>query len=164
MSDHLAGATAGLQRIQKLAETFLETPVYGDLATVAEEIRVEHHYLEKLIQAQGFPRPGLAAPALWFAERVERVKSFVPRGVKVTPSILVFETELMMSAVTGKLHGWRSLLDIATDLGVPAEVFEELADDALRQYEILQEVHAYARQDAFETKQETDPEDAAPTS
>ena len=164
MSDHLAGATAGLKRIQKLAETFLETPVYGDLATVAEEIRVEHHYLEKLIQAQGFPRPSLAAPALWIGERLERVKSFVPKGVKVTPSILVFETELMMSAVTGKLHGWRSLLDIATDLGVPAEVFEELADDALRQYEILQEVHAYARQDAFEAEQETAPEDAVPTS
>lgn len=164
MSDHLAGATAGLNRIQKLAETFIETPFYGGLATVAEEIRVEHRYLEQLIQAQGFPRPGLAAPALWAAEHVERIKSFVPRGVKVTPSILVFESELMMSAITGKLHGWRSLLNISEDLGVPAAVFEQLADDALRQYDILQEVHAHARQNAFEDVHETDPDDALPTS
>jgi len=160
MSDHLAGATAGLNRIQKLAEEFMDTPVYGDLATVAEEIRVEHRYLAALIQAQGFPRPGVAAPALWVGERLERVKSFFPKGIKKTPSTLVFETELMMSAVTGKLHGWRSLLDISDALGVPEEVFEELAEDALRQYRILQEVHAFGRQHAFDKVQETDPSDA----
>ncbi|GAA4477204.1 hypothetical protein GCM10023190_16410 [Enteractinococcus fodinae] len=164
MSDHLAGATAGLNRIQKLAEAFMETPKYGDIATVAEEIRVEHHYLEELIQAQGFPRPGVTAPALWVGERLARIKSFFPQGVKITPSVLVLETELMMSAVTGKLHGWRSLMPISEALGVPQGVFEELADDALRQYKILQDVHDYARQDAFNKSAETDPEDALPSS
>lgn len=160
MSDHLAGATAGLKRIQKLAEAFMKTPKYGDLATVAEEIRVEHRYLEQLIQAQGFPRPGITAPALWVGERLARMKSFFPEGVKITPSVLVLETELMMSAVTGKLHGWRSLRQISDALGVPAEVFQELDDDALRQYQMLQEVHAFARRDAFNTSNESDTEDA----
>lgn len=159
MSDHLAGATAGLNRIQKIAETFIDTPVYGELATVAEEIRIEHLYLQKLIVAQGFPRPGLAAPALWVGERAARIKSYFPKGLKLTPSVMVLEVELMLSAVTGKLHGWKTLLENTTALGVPEAVFETLIDDALRQYRMLQTAHEYARERAFEPAHETDLED-----
>lgn len=159
MSDHLAGATAGLNRIKKLAEAFMETPVYGELATVAEEIRVEHLYLQKLMKRVGFHRPGVAAPVFWVGERLARVKSYFPKDVKVTPSVLLLETELMMSAVTGKQHGWNTLVDISDALGVPSETFEQLAEDALRQYRILEQVHDFARKRAFDTSPGTDSEE-----
>ena len=46
----------------------------------------------------------------------------------------------------------------------PDRVRALLAADALRQYEILQDVHAFARQGAFEAEEESDSEDAVPTS
>lgn len=154
MADHLAGATAGHNRMQRLAQAFLDSPFYGDIATVAEEVRIEQKFLQKLMNRQGFPRPGIMAPALWVGERVARVKSYFPKELKDVPSVLVLETELMLSAVTGKLHGWKTLLNIADALGVPESVFEQLIDDTLRQYETLQQAHAYVRERAFEKAHE----------
>lgn len=149
MADHLAGATAGYNRMQRLAQAYLNTPFYGDVATVVEEARIEQQFLQKLINRQGFPRPGILAPALWVGERVARVKSYFPKEFKDVPSVLVLETELMLSAVTGKLHGWKTLMNNADALGVPASVFEQLIDDTQRQYERLQKAHEYARERAF---------------
>lgn len=156
MADHLAGATAGLKRIEKLAESFMNSPVYEDLAAVAEQIRAEHNFLQELMKRQQFSRPAIAGPALWVGERVARIKSFFPEGMKITPSVLVLETELMLSAVTGKLHGWRTMLNEAQALGVSSEVFRQLVDDAQEQYAILERVHKYAREQAFDEDRETD--------
>lgn len=150
MADHLAGATAGMERIEKLSEAFMESPVFGDLVGVAEQIRAEHSFLQELIRRQGFHRPGVAGPALWVGERLERIKSFFPERSKGTPSVLVLETEIMLSAVTGKLHGWRTLRNEADALGVSRDVFEQLVDDAENQYSILEHVHEYARERAFD--------------
>src|SRR5690625_4064696 len=59
MADHLAGATAGHNRMQRLAQAFLDSPFYGDIATVAEEVRIEQKFLQKLMNRQGLPRPGI---------------------------------------------------------------------------------------------------------
>lgn len=143
----------------RLAQAFLNTPMYGEIATVADEVRLEHKYLQKLMNRQGFPRPGIAAPALWVGERVARVKSYFPKELKDVPSVLVLETELMLSAVTGKMHGWKTLLNNADALGVPASVFEQLIEDTERQYERLQKAHEYARERAFKKSHETGGDD-----
>ena len=149
MADHLAGATAGHNRMQRLAQAFMNTPMYGDVATIAEEVRVEQKYLQKLMNRQGFPRPGVMAPLLWAGERAARIKSYFPKDLKDVPSVLVLETELMLSAVTGKMHGWKALLQNAEALGVPPSVFEQLIEDTQSQYERLQKAHEYARERAF---------------
>ena len=92
---------------------------------MADEVRLEHKYLQKLMNRQGFP--GISAPALWVGERVARVKSYFPKELKNAPSVLVLETELMLSAVTGKLHGWKTLLNNTAALGVPASVLNSLS-------------------------------------
>jgi len=79
--------------------------------------------------------------------------------LKITPSVLVLETELMLSAVAGKLHGWRTMLNVSEALGVSQDVFQQLVDDAEEQYELLERVHKYARQRAFSEGRETDVED-----
>lgn len=84
MTDHLAGATAGLDRVLQMAENFVDTPVYPEV-----------------------------------------------------------------SAVTGKMHGWKTMLDHAEELGVAPVVFEELIDAAEQQRETLGQVHSYAAQRAF---------------
>ena len=68
---------------------------------------------------------------------------------------MVLETELLRSAVLGKRGGWQTLADNAEDLGLDAETFHELAEQALHQHERLDEVHAYARRRAFRVDLET---------
>src|SRR5699024_5875625 len=114
-----------------------------------------HNFLQELMKRQQFARPGIAAPALWVGERVARIKSFFPEGMKITPSVLVLETELMLSAVTGKLHGWRTMFNEAGALGVSPDVFVQLVDDAQKQYAILERVHTYARDQAFDQDRAT---------
>ncbi|RJN31240.1 NAD-dependent epimerase/dehydratase family protein [Nesterenkonia natronophila] len=148
MADHLAGATAGLKRIQAMAAAFEDTPVYPQLSQVAEAIGSEHQWLSRLIQSQGFPRPAVAAPALWVGERLSRAKPYA-RPLKRSPAALVLETELMLGAVTAKRQGWEVLSDYAEELGVDRSVFDQLIEAADDQREHLDQVHAYARPKVF---------------
>ncbi|TLP98002.1 NAD-dependent epimerase/dehydratase family protein [Nesterenkonia salmonea] len=154
MADHLAGATAGLKRIQAMEGAFDDTAVYPQLSQVADAIESEHQWLSELIQAQGFPRPVIAAPALWLGERLSRAKPYA-RPLKRSPAALVLETELMMAAVTAKRQGWEVLSDYADELGIEASVFDRLVEAADDQRKDLGEVHTYARQRAFRTDRAT---------
>lgn len=154
MADHLAGATAGLQRIHAMAAAFDDTPAYPQISQVAEAIASEHRWLSDLMKAQGFPRPGLTAPLLWAGERASRLKPFA-RPLKRSPSALVLETELMIGAITAKRQGWEVLSDHAASLGVEADVFHQLVAAADDQRETLAEVHTYARERAFHRSEET---------
>ena len=150
MADHLTGATAGLKRIEAMAEAFIETPVYPELSQVATGIRAEHAYLEELIKRQGFSRPTIAAPLAWATEKASRLKPYSRPPGERSPSAMVLETELMLSAVIAKLHGWKMMRDHAHELGVSVQVFEDLIDTAYEQLNTLEEVHEYARERAFE--------------
>lgn len=155
LADHLSGATAGMQRIIAMSEDFVDTPVFPQLAEVAETIRAEHAYLAELINRQGFTRPAVMAPLAWAGERAARLKPYATPPWKRSPSALVLEAELMQGAVTAKRQGWKVLAEHARDLGVPRGVFEELADAATEQLESLEEVHSYARGRAFRTTETT---------
>lgn len=154
MADHLAGATAGLQRIHSMASAFNDTPVYPQISQVAEAIASEHRWLNELMKRQGFPRPGVVAPLLWVGERLSRLKPYARPPLKRSPSALVLETELMIGAITAKRQGWEVLSDHAASLGVETEVFQQLVSAADDQRETLAEVHTYARERAFREGEE----------
>lgn len=149
MTDHLTGATAGMNRIRRMAEVFVDTPVFPQLSSVAQSIAEEHQYLQDLIKRQGFSRPAITAPLFWAGEKASRLKPYSrPPGMR-SPSALVLETELMLSAVSGKLHGWKVMREHAEQLGVREAVFDQLCEDAETQRDILENIHHYARQRAF---------------
>src|SRR5699024_12215704 len=81
MADHLAGATAGLKRIEKLSEVFMDSPVYEDLAAVAEQIRAEHNFLQELMKRSEERRVGKGSRLIWAGERVARIKSYFPEEI-----------------------------------------------------------------------------------
>lgn len=148
LSDHLTGAVAGSERIMKMAETYVDTPVFRQLSTVADEIRSERAFLKDLIDALGFRRLPHRQAASWAAERVARLK-LNRRLLSRSPMTLVLEAELMRSAVVGKLGGWQVMEELAEDLGLDPQVFADLAGNAHRQLGLLDEVHAYAKKRAF---------------
>lgn len=84
----------------------------------------------------------------WVGEHLGRLK-INGRIATRSPMTMVLETELMRSAVLGKRGAWQVLADNAQELGLDAERFRDLAEQAMDQHEQLDEVHAYVRRRAF---------------
>ncbi|WP_434080912.1 hypothetical protein [Sanguibacter sp. Z1732] len=55
----------------------------------------------------------------------------------------------MRSAVIGKRSGWQVLATYADDLGLPEELFTDLAELAARQADDLERLHEQVRVQAF---------------
>lgn len=154
LADHLAGATAGAQRATRMADDFTDIPASDKLASLAEQIRDEREQLREIILALGLRQHVYRQALAWVAEYAGRLKGN-GRVVSRSPSTLVLETELMRSAVIGKLGLWQTLASNAEALGLDAERFERLADSAKEQSSTLDEVHEYARERAFRRDRDT---------
>lgn len=154
LSDHLTGATAGMERIIRMEGDFIDTPVYKQISTVADSIRRERALLQQIIHDLGLKQKPYRQALAWVGERAGRVK-LNKRVLTRSPMTLVLEAELMRSAVMGKLGVWQTLRDNAEDLGLDSDLFAGLVDDVEKQVSLLDEVHAYARKTAFREDAQT---------
>ncbi|GAB2549239.1 NAD-dependent epimerase/dehydratase family protein [Leucobacter ruminantium] len=154
LSDHLTGATAGADRIERMSEVYVDAPVYARLSELAEEIRLERAFLQRLMQDLGLRRRPYRQAVSWAGEHLGRLKSN-GRLFSRSPMTLVLEAELMRSAVMGKLGVWQTLEEHADELGLDAGVFADLAERSREQAGVLDEVHEYARARAFREGRET---------
>ncbi len=154
LSDHLTAAVAGSERIGRMADDFVDTPVYGQLSALADDIRSERAFLGDLIDALGTRRRPHRQAASWVMERLGRLKGN-KRVVSRSPMTIVVETELMRSAALGRLGLWQTLEELAGELGLERATFSHLASRAHGQVEVLGEVHAWARARAFRTDRPT---------
>lgn len=147
LSDHLTGSTAGVARLERMAEAYADTDLGPDIARIARETRDERTYLKDLIATLQLRRRPYRQAAAWVAERVGRLKTNGrPLGSPMTP---LLEVELMRSAIMGKLGGWQTLAELAPDLGLPQEQFLRLADRAKEQVDALSRLHAHIVPEAF---------------
>lgn len=158
LSDHLAAAVAGSERLDRMADDFADTPIHGRLSSVADDARSERAFLEELITALGTRTRAHRQAASWLVERLGRLKGN-KRVVSRSPMTMVLETELARSAVMAKLGLWRTLEELADDLGLQAADLDELAGRAHGQLEMLDEVHAWARARAFRTDRSVFPQE-----
>ncbi|MFF2243484.1 hypothetical protein ACFVTM_04820 [Arthrobacter sp. NPDC058130] len=154
LSDHLAGATAGQGRIERMAGAFTDTPFHAELGALATQIREERDYVRALVQDLGVPRRTPRRAAAWLAERAGRLK-LNRRVVSRSPMTLVLETEFMRSAIIGKLGLWQTLQDLAGDLGLDKSRFDTLATKAREQLATLDQIHEYARRRGFYTDRDS---------
>lgn len=148
LSDHLSGSTAGVSRIQRMAEAYADTPVAADLARVSAELQRERDQLEGLIHDLGVRQRPHRQAAAWLAEHAGRLK-LNGRIVRRSPMTMVLEAELMRAAILGKIGGWQTLEELAPDLGLDPATFQKLGDDARSQIDALSRVHDHARRNAF---------------
>jgi len=154
LSDHLAGATAGVGRIERMAKDFTDTPVRGQLEGLVADLRRERELLAGLIHDLGArQRPGRQAGA-WLAEHAGRLK-LNGRLLSRSPMTLVLESELMRAAVLAKIGVWQTLEELAPQLGLEQSTFTRLVANGHAQIETLDHVHQYARAHAFHKGKET---------
>lgn len=148
LSDQLTGATAGVQRIERMEKDFVDIPVYRQISVVADSIRREKALLQQIIHDLGFDQKPYRQALAWVGERIGRLK-LNKRVITRSPLTLVLESELMRAAVMAKLGSWQTLRDNADDLGLDPAVFAELIEQAKEQISLLDEVHTHARRTAF---------------
>ncbi len=148
LADHLAGSTAGVARIGRMAEAFADTPAAAELMRLTVDIRRERHLLRRLIRDLGMPQRPHRQALAWLAEHAGRLK-LNGRIASRSPMTMVLETELMRAAVLGKLGSWQTLEELAPELGLDPATFGNLAADARAQIEVLNRAHEHARTNAF---------------
>ncbi|GAA1625357.1 NAD-dependent epimerase/dehydratase family protein [Georgenia ruanii] len=148
LSDHLTGATGGADRIQHMAHAYADTAMGPDLAALADEITAAREALRAIIEALDLRQRPYRQAAAWVAERVGRLK-LNGRVLTRSPLTPLLELELMRGAVNGQAGLWETLAELAPDLGLPPERFEELVERSKGFSPRLERLHELARGEAF---------------
>ncbi|GAA4285684.1 NAD-dependent epimerase/dehydratase family protein [Georgenia daeguensis] len=148
LSDHLTGATGGVSRIGRMAQAYADTELGPELSRLATEIGAARRELAALIDRLDLPSKPHRQAAAWVAEHVGRLK-LNGRLTSRSPLSVVLELEIMRAAVAGQLGLWQTLVDLAPDLGLPTEPFEELAERSRGFQSRLERLHEQARGPAF---------------
>lgn len=155
LGDHLTGSTAGVSRLQDMAERFADEPFGAEIAVVADQVAAERATLEAVIEALELDKHPVRQALAWVGERVGSLK---PNGQLIgeSPMTPVLELELTRGAVMAKGAGWEVLSAYAPRLGLPREVFDTLAQQSRDQVATLARAHTAAAATAFLTAEEAD--------
>jgi hypothetical protein len=147
LSDHFAGATGGLELIDRIAASH---PGNRELSKIASEIADERRTLQQVMAAVNVQPPALKSAIAWVGEKVARLK-LNDRLFGRSPLSSVLELEGMITAVSGKLQLWRALSKLASkDQRLEKFDFDQLAVLAESQRERLEREHAAAVARALE--------------
>lgn len=148
LGDHLAGASGGSARFDRMAEAYAQTPLGPALARIAREVDDEREWLRQTAYRLDARPSVLKRAGVAVAERVGRLK---PNGRLTDPSPLtaVLELDLMRAAVVGKRGLWETLDTWADELGLDRDRLARLLAQADEQAATLTRLGAVAREQAF---------------
>lgn len=138
LNDHLAGATAGTERIAHMVRTAGGSALGRALGPVAAEIAQDRTALLGIMRDLGVPVRRYKVCAGWAGEKVGRLK---PNGrlVRRSPLGTVLELEAMRLAIEGKAAGWQTLRRLSvTDERLAPDRLDTLLERARRQQETVE--------------------------
>ena len=149
LNDHLAGAAAGVELAEKLAENYQGTPFGTAVAAVADEIKVDRETLQGLMERLGIGRSPTKQATGWVFEKVTRLR-FNRRLTGSEDLTRLLETETLSLGIEGKAAMWQALKDID---GLDGELgradFDRLIFRARQQREALEPYRLQAATGAF---------------
>jgi hypothetical protein len=134
LTDHLAGATAGVALAKRAAKHNEGTPAGRRLLQVAHEIEDDRETLEHLMSEIGISYSPLKNVTSWVLERLSRLK---PNGRAWGHTELqrMHELEALSLGIAGKLALWEAL-GAAPEAAAAARIdLDELAERARSQRE-----------------------------
>jgi hypothetical protein len=149
LNDHLAGAAAGVELAEKLAENNRGTPFGAAVAAVADEIKVDRETLQGLMERLGIGRSPAKQATGWVVEKATRLR-FNRRLTGSQDLTRLLETETLSLGIEGKAAMWQVLKDID---GLDGELgradFDRLIFRARQQREALEPYRLEAATGAF---------------
>ncbi|MEV0980048.1 hypothetical protein [Streptomyces sp. NPDC049915] len=149
LNDHLAGATAGVERVRYLTRAQQGTELGAALRPVAAEIDQDRRSLVEIMRAVDVPVRRYKAYAGWLGEKAGRLKTN-GRLVRRSPLSTLLELEMLRMAVEGKASGWQSLRRL-TDVEprLDAARLDVLLERAARQQRTLEDLRARQTGETF---------------
>ncbi|MEU1011200.1 hypothetical protein [Streptomyces sp. NPDC005890] len=151
LNDHLAGATAGTQRVGHLARASRGTALGRALDGVAAEIAEDRATLLEIMRDLDVPVRHYKVWAGWAAEKAARLKGN-GRLVRRSPLSTVLELEALRLAVEGKAAGWTTLRRLApSDERLDPALLDTLLDRAERQQDAVEEWRVHEAETALST-------------
>jgi hypothetical protein len=148
LNDHLAGSKGGLELARRArganeGDEEFERP----LAEICAELEAEREILGTLMEDLDIRRDPLKPAAAWAAEKVGRLK-LNGQLTGYSPLSRLVELEGLLIGITGKRQMWSALAQSFG--GRRGEIdFEQLAEQAERQRDVVRELHSKAAALAF---------------
>ncbi|TDC52148.1 hypothetical protein E1212_09920 [Jiangella ureilytica] len=149
LNDHLAGSTAGVRLVRRLARGLRGTPLKEPLAGLAQEIAADHADLLAIMAELNVPVRRYKIYTAAAAELAGRLKL---NGHLLTRSPLstVVELEMLRLGIEGKASGWRTLRAVGAARGRPdPERVDHLIDRATSQSALLETLRIRAAARVF---------------
>ncbi|MCW2898448.1 MAG: hypothetical protein JWO67_713 [Streptosporangiaceae bacterium] len=144
LNDHLAGATAGVELVQRAARSQRGWEAGRILDRLAREIKEDRAELISMIIELGVPIRRYKVALGWITEKAGRLK-LNGRLLGRSPLSDVVELEGLRLGVIGKEACWRALRTLAErDRRLDPERLEGLISRASRQAETLEELRVRA--------------------
>lgn len=112
LTDHHAGATAGLELARRTLQSNLGTTYESLLRDVTNEIEEDKVELERVMDSLGIAPDKIKQAAAWGAERVGRLK-LNGQITGYSPLSRLVELEGLKLGATGKLSLWQALKQVA---------------------------------------------------
>jgi hypothetical protein len=140
LQDHLAGATFGLELVQRCRRNNEGTEFAESLAELTAEIAEDRRALQRVMHDVGADASRTKVAAGWTLEKIRRLK---PNGrlFEYTPLARVVELESLAIGIAGKRAMWQALDDVAsTEDRLDPHDFSRLAqraDDQLLRVDAL---------------------------
>jgi hypothetical protein len=151
LTDHLAGATAGVELAERLRSENEGGRFEEVLAQLAEEIKEDRSTLESLIGRLDIEKSPAKQAVGWGFEKLSRLRL----NKQLTGSedlTTLLEAETLSLGIEGKALMWRALREIAKlDQRLAETDFDQLTDRAMSQRERLEPFRIEAATNAFST-------------
>lgn len=155
LNDHLAGATAGVERARHMARSYGGSTLATVMEPLADEIAEDRAGLLDIMRRLDIPVRQYKVYAGRVAERVGRLKSN-GRLVRRSPLSPLVELEALRLGVEGKSALWQALRELAADEErLDARLLDDLLERARRQQGTLEELRRRQVRAAFQETQET---------
>jgi hypothetical protein len=149
LQDHLAGATLGLELLERSRRNNEGTRLAAPLTELAAEIGADRETLLAVMRDAGAAPSRLKITVAWALEKAQRLK---PNGrlVGYTPLARVEELESLAVGIGGKLAMWRALDELsAAGRPVGEHDFPALAERAEAQLRKVEGLRIEAARAAF---------------
>ncbi len=112
LSDHLGGATAGVELAKKISSEYAKTTFGPFLAELAREIEQDKATLEELMGRLGIQRSPVKEATSWVAEKVSRLKlSDTMTGDRDLKRLVA--CEMLSLGIEGPASLWRALIEVS---------------------------------------------------
>lgn len=125
LNDHVAGATVGVQRVQRMARVYDGTVVGETITPLVGQLQDEREWLIACLHRLEIPVRTYKVLGASVAEKIGRLK--LNGHVRTTsPLSALLEVELLRGAVTGKSSGWQTLRVQGGALGLSPQHLDDL--------------------------------------